>query len=400
IESWKDRRKDLSYETDGIVIKVDKFSLQQTLGQTSRNPRWAAAYKFPPEQEVTKVVDIKVSIGRTGALTPVAELEPVKVAGSTVSHATLHNEDEIRRKGVMIGDWVVIHKAGDVIPEIVKVITEKRDGTQGVFKMPDICPVCNSKAIRPEGEVALRCPSIACPAQQFEKIVHFASKGGMDIDGLGPAIIEKLLEKGLIKDVSDIYYQKYEDIISLENFKEKSTNNLLDSIKKSRERPLSRLLFALGIRFVGSHTSDVLADHYRDLDSLAAASFEETSGISEVGPKIAQSVVDFFNGRQNMEVIGRLKSAGLNFGGGKREVVEKKDFTGKTFVLTGKLKNYSRDSAKEIIENYGGRVTSSVSKSTDYVLAGEDAGSKLQKAEKLRIRIISEEEFEDMMADG
>ncbi len=400
VESWKDRRKDLSYETDGIVIKVDKFSLQQALGQTSRNPRWAAAYKFPPEQETTRIKKIIVSVGRTGALTPVAELEPVKVAGSTVAHATLHNEDEIRRKDVMIGDWVIIHKAGDVIPEIVKVITEKRDGTQAAFKMPDICPVCYSKAIRPEGEVALRCPSIACPAQQFEKIVHFASKGGMDIDGLGPAIIEKLLEKNLINNVSDIYYIKFEDIISLENFKERSTNNLLDSIEKSKERPLSRLMFALGIRFVGSHTSDVLADHFEDMASLAIAGFEEIEVINEVGPKIAQSVVDFFNGKQNMEVIDRLRAAGLNMGGGKREIVQKKDFTGKTYVITGKLKNYSRDSARKIIEDYGGRVTSSVSKGTDFVLVGEDAGSKLEKAEKLDIRTISEEEFEDMMDDG
>ena len=400
IESWKDRRKDLSYETDGIVIKVDKFDLQQSLGQTSRNPRWAAAYKFPPEQELTKIIDIKVSVGRTGALTPVAQLKPVKVAGSTVSHATLHNEDEIRRKGVMIGDWVVIHKAGDVIPEIVKAVTEKRDGTQEAFKMPDVCPACNSKAIRPEGEVAMRCPSIACPAQQFEKIVHFASKGGMDIDGLGPAIIEKLLEKKLIRDVSDIYYLDYEDIISLENFKEKSTNNLLDSINKSRERPFSRLLFALGIRFVGSHTSDVLADHFEDMDSLSGTSFEEIECINEVGPKIARSVIDFFSGLQNIEVIERLKDAGLNFGGGKREIAQKKDFTGKTYVITGKLENYSRDSAREIIEGYGGRVTSSVSKSTDFVLVGEDAGSKLDKAVKLGIKTISEKEFEDMMADG
>jgi DNA ligase (NAD+) len=399
IENWRDNRKELSYETDGIVLKVDRFSLQQTLGQTSRNPRWAAAYKFPPEQETTRVKKIIISVGRTGALTPVAELEPVKVAGSTVSHATLHNEDEIRRKDVMIGDWVVIHKAGDVIPEIVKVIIEKRDGTQKEFKMPDICPVCNSKVIRPEGEVALRCPSIACPAQQFEKIVHFASKSGMDIDGLGPAIIEKLLEADLIKDVSDIYYLKYEDIFSLENFKDKSTNNLLDSIRKSRERPFARLMFALGIRFVGSHTSDVLAEHFGELDSIIAASFEEIEGINEVGPKIAQNVVDFLNDKQNMEVIERLRAAGLNFGGGKKKVIEKTDFTGKTYVITGKLKNYSRDHAREIIEGYGGRVASSVSRSTDFVLAGREAGSKLEKAKKLGIRIISEEEFEKMIAD-
>ena len=400
IESWKDKRKDLSYETDGIVIKVDRFSFQQGLGQTSRNPRWAAAYKFPPEQGVTKILDIKVSVGRTGAMTPVAELEPVKVAGSTISHATLHNEDEVRRKGVMIGDRVVIHKAGDVIPEIVKVITEERDGTQKVFKMPDICPVCHSKAVRPGGEVALRCTSIACPAQQFEKIVHFAAKGGMDIDGLGPAIVEKLLENHLIKDVSDIYYLQYEDIFSLENFKEKSTKNLLDAIGESKKKPLSRLLFALGIRFVGSHTSDVLADHFGDLDSLAGAGFDRIESINEIGPRIAQSVVDFFAGKQNMEVIEKLRAAGLNFGGGRRKVTEKEAFKGKIFVLTGKLKNYSRDRAREIIEGYGGRVTSSVSRSTDIVLAGGDAGSKLEKAVKLGIKTISERQFEDMIAGG
>lgn len=400
IESWKDKRKDLSYETDGIVIKVDRFSFQQGLGQTSRNPRWAAAYKFPPEQGVTKILDIKVSVGRTGAMTPVAELEPVKVAGSTISHATLHNEDEVRRKGVMIGDRVVIHKAGDVIPEIVKVITEERDGTQKVFKMPDICPVCHSKAVRPGGEVALRCTSIACPAQQFEKIVHFAAKGGMDIDGLGPAIVEKLLENHLIKDVSDIYYLQYEDIFSLENFKEKSTKNLLDAIGESKKKPLSRLLFALGIRFVGSHTSDVLADHFGDLGSLAGAGFDRIESINEIGPRIAQSVVDFFAGKQNMEVIEKLRAAGLNFGGGRRKVTEKEAFKGKIFVLTGKLKNYSRDRAREIIEGYGGRVTSSVSRSTDIVLAGGDAGSKLEKAVKLGIKTISERQFEDMIAGG
>ena len=400
IESWKDKRKDLSYETDGIVIKVDRFSFQQGLGQTSRNPRWAAAYKFPPEQGVTKILDIKVSVGRTGAMTPVAELEPVKVAGSTISHATLHNEDEVRRKGVMIGDRVVIHKAGDVIPEIVKVITEERDGTQKVFKMPDICPVCHSKAVRPGGEVALRCTSIACPAQQFEKIVHFAAKGGMDIDGLGPAIVEKLLENHLIKDVSDIYYLQYEDIFSLENFKEKSTKNLLDAIGESKKKPLSRLLFALGIRFVGSHTSDVLADHFGDMDSLTGAGFDGIESINEIGPRIAQSVVDFFAGKQNMEVIEKLRAAGLNFGGGRRKVTEKEAFKGKIFVLTGKLKNYSRDRAREIIEGYGGRVTSSVSRSTDIVLAGGDAGSKLEKAVKLGIKTISERQFEDMIAGG
>ena len=323
IESWRDRRKELSYETDGIVIKVDDFNFQRELGQTSRNPRWAAAYKFPPEQGITKVIDIKVSVGRTGTLTPVAELKPVKVAGSTISHATLHNEDEIRRKGVMIGDTVIIHKAGDVIPEIVSVVTEKRDGTQKEFRMPERCPACGSKAVRLEEEVALRCTSIACPAQQFERIVHFAAKGGMDIEGLGPSIVGKLIENGLIKDVSDIYYLKYDDIFSLENFKERSTKNLLGAIEESKKKPLSRLLFALGIRFVGSHTADILADSFRDLDRLMDAGFEDIQSIKEIGPRIAESVVDFFKEEQNRKVIEKLRAAGLDFGAGKKDIQEK-----------------------------------------------------------------------------
>jgi len=397
IESWRDARKELSYETDGIVIKVDDFSLQQRLGQTSRNPRWAAAYKYPPEQGITEVLDIKVSVGRTGTLTPVAELKPVKVAGSTISHATLHNEDEIRRKGVMIGDTVIIHKAGDVIPEIVSVVPDKRDGSQKEFKMPDKCPVCGSKAVKLEEEVALRCTSIACPAQQFERIVHFAAKGGMDIEGLGPSIAAKLIENKLIDDVSDIYYLKYDDIFSLENFKEKSTQNLLDAIQESKKKPLSRLLFALGIRFVGSHTADILADNFGDLDRLMKADFEEIQAIKEIGPRIAESVVDFFEEEQNLEVIERLKGAGLNMGGGKKQVREKAAFSGKTFVLTGKLEDYTRDEAGDIIEGFGGKVTSSVSKNTDMVLAGSDAGSKLEKARNLGITVIDEKEFKEMV---
>jgi len=397
IESWRDKRKELSYETDGIVLKVDEFGLQRELGQTSRNPRWAAAYKYPPEQGITKVLDIKVSVGRTGTLTPVAVLKPVRVAGSTISHATLHNEDEIKRKGLMIGDTVIIHKAGDVIPEIVSVVTEKRDGTQRKFRMPDRCPVCGSKAVRLEEEVALRCTSIACPAQQFERIVHFASKSGMDIEGLGPAIVERLIEKDLIKDVSDLYYLKYGDIFSLENFKERSTNNLLEAIHKSKKKPLSRLLFALGIRFVGSHTADLLADDFGDLDTLMKAGFHQIQSIKEIGPRIAESVVDFFREEQNLKVIERLRAAGLNFGSGKKQIERREAFYGKTFVLTGKLAHYSREQAAGIIEGFGGRVTSSVSKNTDMVLAGEDAGSKLEKARRLNIKVIGEDEFKEMI---
>jgi DNA ligase (NAD+) len=396
---WEDRRKELSYETDGVVIKVDSFPLQEKLGRTSRNPRWAVAYKFSPEEEVTKIVDIEVSVGRTGALTPVAVLKPVKVAGSTISHATLHNEDEVKRKGVMVGDWVVIHKAGDVIPEIVKVIKERRDGTQKEFKMPRRCPVCGSEVIKPEGEVALRCTSIACPAQQLERIAHFASKGAMDIDGLGPAVVEKLIKEKLIGDPSDIYYLEYGDIFSLENFKDKSTKNLLKAIEESRKRPLSRLLFALGIRYVGSHTADILAAEFSGLDGLRKAGYEKIEGIREVGPKIAESVVAFFRQEQNLKVIEKLRDAGLNFGQEPKGIERKDAFGGKTFVLTGKLEGFSRNEAAGIIEGFGGRVTSSVSRSTDAVIAGESPGSKLDDARKYGIRVISEDEFRDMIKD-
>jgi DNA ligase (NAD+) len=397
LENWEEKRKSLLYETDGVVIKVDKYSYQQKLGQTSRNPRWAVAYKFPPEEEVTRILNIKVNVGRTGTLTPVAVLDPVKVAGSTISNATLHNEDEVKRKEVMIGDWVVIHKAGDVIPEIVKVIKERRDGSQKKFRMPEKCPACGSDIVRTEGEVALRCTSMACPAQQFERIVHFA--GVMDIEGLGPAIVEKLLNKKLIRDASDIYYLKYDDIFSLENFKEKSTNNLLKSIEKSKQMPLSRLLFAMGIRHVGYHTAEILTKVFPDLDSLKKAGFEKIEEIKEIGPKIAESVVNFFRQEQNLKVIEKLRKAGVNFGSVQRIVSEKEAFTGKTFVLTGKLDDFSREQAGEIIENFGGRVTSSVSRSTDMVLAGKDPGSKLDDAVKLNIKIITEEDFKKMIKD-
>ncbi len=397
IESWRDKRKKLSYETDGIVLKVDDFEYQQKLGQTSRNPRWAAAYKFPPEQGITKVLDIKVNVGRTGTLTPVAKLRPVKVAGSTISKATLHNEDEIRRKDVRIGDTVVIHKAGDVIPQIVSVIKDKRDRSNKGFKMPDKCPVCGSKVIRLEEEVTLRCTSIACPAQQFERIVHFTAKGGMDIEGLGPSIVGKLIKNNLIKNVSDIFFLKYENILSLESFKDKSTRNLLEAIKESKKKPLSRILFALGIRFVGAHTADLLADNFRDMDTLVKSGFEEIQAVKEIGPRIAESLVDFFSEEQNLKVIERLKSVGLNFGAGKVEIEKKETFYGKTFVLTGRLENLSRDQVGEMIKGFGGRVASSVSKNTDMLLAGVGAGSKLDKAMELGIKIISETEFQKLI---
>ncbi len=397
IEYWRERRHELPYETDGIVIKVNKFSYQQKLGQTSKNPRWAAAFKYPPEEQVTKVLDITVNVGRTGTLTPVAVLQPVRVSGSTVSHATLHNEDEVKRKDVRIGDWVVVHKAGEVIPEIVMSIKERRDGKEREFKMPRKCPVCGSDVVRPEGEVAARCTSLACPAQQFEKIIHFTSKGAMDIDGLGPAVVEKLLARKIIKDAADIYYLKYEDIFSLENFKEKSTNNLNSAIEKSKSRPLSRLLFAMGIRFVGSHIADVLSGNFKNLDELKDAGYEDLSNIYEIGPRIAESILSFFKQEQNLKIIEKLRRAGVYFTSEIKKITEKEAFAGKTFVLTGKLSSFSRDEAGEIIKKFGGKVASSVSGSTDTVLVGEDPGSKLDDARKFGIRTISEDEFKEMI---
>jgi DNA ligase (NAD+) len=397
IEYWREKRHDLPYETDGIVIKVNSFALQQRLGQTSKNPRWAAAFKYPPEQQTTQVLDITVNVGRTGTLTPVAVLEPVLISGSTVSHATLHNEDELKRKDVRIGDWVVVHKAGEIIPEIIRSLKERRTGFEKEFNMPDKCPVCGSPVEKMAGEVALRCSSFACPAQQLERIVHFASKGAMDIEGLGPAIVEKLLNNKIIKDAADIYYIKYDQVLGLENFKEKSANNLLSSIKTSKSRPLSRLLFALGIRFVGSHIADVLAAKYPGLESLMAEGFDQLSGIFEIGPRIAGSIVSFFAGGQNQNIVAKLKAAGVNFESAKKDLEARLGFSGKTFVLTGKLASFTRDAARQIIEKFGGRVTSSVSSSTDMVLVGEDAGSKLDDARKLGIKIISEDEFKDMI---
>ncbi|MCL6088530.1 MAG: NAD-dependent DNA ligase LigA [Actinobacteria bacterium] len=396
-EYWKDKRKELSYETDGIVIKVDSLEYQKRLGQTTRNPRWAIAFKFPPEEKTTRVIDIKVSVGRTGALTPVAVLEPVVVSGSTVSNATLHNEDEIRKKDVRIGDLVLIHKAGEVIPEIIKVIKEKRTGSEKPFIMSDKCPVCGSDAVRPEGEAVRRCTSLACPAIQYEAIVHFASKSGMDIEGLGPAIVDKLLQKKLIKDASDIYYLKYDDIFGLENFKEKSTNNLLNAIKKSKNQPLSRLLFAMGIRFVGEHIAQVFSNNFKDLDELMNAGFEDLSNIFEIGPRIAQSVVTFFKQPQNRAIIEKLRKAGVNFKSGKKTLNINEQFYGKTFVLTGKLDSFTREEAKALIENSGGKVASSVSKNTSAIVVGADAGSKLDDAIRFGIRQITEEDFRKMI---
>ncbi len=381
----------MPYEVDGAVIKVDSLAARERLGATSKAPRWAIAYKFPAEEKTTRLLDIEVNVGRTGALTPTAVLEPVFVGGSTVSRATLHNEDEIRRKGIKIGDTVLVHKAGDVIPEVIKPIVELRDGTERDFVMPDRCPACGGRVHRPEGEVVARCVNIDCPARLFESILHFASRGAMDIEGLGPATIRELMDKGYVRSVEDIYFLREEQLYDLTGFKDKSVANLMNAIRESKSRPLSRLLFALGIRHIGSHLAEVLARRFRSMDELARAGEEELLAVPEVGPTVAESVRAFFDEPRNLELLRRLKEAGVNM---EEEVAEgERNLEGLTFVLTGALSSMTREEAREAIETRGGRVSSSVSRKTDYVVAGSDPGSKFDKARELGVKIIGEEEF-------
>lgn len=397
-QEWVDKRDELPYEIDGMVIKVNSLELQEQLGNTAKSPRWAIAYKFPAEEKITKIQDIIVRVGRTGALTPTALLKPVKIMGSTVSKATLHNEDYIRQKDIRIGDTVVVKKAGDIIPEVVRVLPEKRDGDEIEFKMPQKCPVCGSDVVRFEGEAAAKCTGgVSCPAQVRRGIEHFASKGAMDIEGLGPAVVELLLENGLIKDPADLYTLKKEDLVNLERMADKSAQNLLDAIEASKKRPLDRLLFALGIPFVGAKAASILAKHYRHIDELMGATENELTSIPEIGPKTAKSLITFFNQKRNRELIERLKDLGVNVESTPDVESDNQPLKGLTFVLTGKLKDFTRDEAKEAIQRLGGRVTSSVSKNTDYVVVGENPGSKYEKARKLNIKILSEEEFKDLL---
>ncbi len=393
---WAEKRGSLSYDVDGAVIKVNRLDLRERLGATSKAPRWAVAFKFPAEEKITRLLDIEVNVGRTGALTPVAVLEPVFVGGSTVSRATLHNEDEVRRKGIKIGDMVLVHKAGEVIPEVIKPIVEMRDGSERDFVMPETCPACGGKVFRLEGEVVSRCVNVDCPARLFESILHFGSRDAMDIDGLGPATIKELMQKGYVRKVEDIYYLKEEQLYDLTGFKDKAVANLMASIARSKKRPLSRLLFALGIRHVGSHVAEVLARHFRSMDALASASEEELLAIEEIGPTIAESIRAFFAEPRNLELIRRLKEAGVNM---EEEVEEGPgNLEGLTFVLTGSLDSMTREEAKRRIEAAGGRVSSSVSRKTDYVVAGKDPGSKYEKAKELGVPIIGEREFLDLLA--
>jgi len=393
------QRDSLEYDIDGIVIKVNSYHQQEIAGELSRSPRWAVAWKFPPVQKTTVVENIDVQVGRTGALTPVAHLKPVSVGGVTVSRATLHNEDEVKRKDVRIGDTVVVQRAGDVIPEVVKVNTEKRTGKEKEFKMPDKCPVCGSPAVRAAGESAARCRSLYCRAQQVERIFHFASKGAMDIEGLGYKTVEVLVEKEIIKDIADLYllYKKRDLLVGVERMGKKSVQNLIDSIENSKNRELSRIIFALGIFGVGENMANLLASHFESMERLMRATMDELQRIEGVGPIVAKSIIRFFSDKNNMSIINRLKKCGVNFPEYYIDEIQDESLKGKTFVLTGTLDGYTRSEAKKEIENRGGRVSSSVSKKTDFVLAGVDPGSKLDKARKLGVKIIDESEFKNMI---
>ena len=390
----EDREK-LTFGIDGAVVKVDNLKLRTILGTTSKVPKWAIAYKYPPEQKETILKDIEFQVGRTGVITPLAILEPVRVAGSLISKTTLHNEDFVKEKGLKIGDRVIIQKAGDVIPEIVRAVVEKRDGTEKEFVMPTHCPVCGAETVREEGESAVRCTGIECPAKLYRNLVHFVSREAMNIDGLGENIIGILLEKKMISNIADIYDLEFEDLTSLKKNGKKFAQNLIDSINISKQNDLYRLITALGIRHVGVKAAKVLAKTYENMDNLANASIEDLSQVDEVGPIVANSISEFFSQEQTKDLLKRLKDAGVNM---ERQKEENEDdrFAGKTFVLTGSLEKYSREEASNIIEKFGGKTSSSVSKKTTYLLAGEDAGSKLTKAQSLGVQIISENEFEEM----
>lgn len=400
IQYWTENRHNLGYEIDGIVIKVDDFALRRKMGSTVKAPRWAIAYKFPAEEAITKLLDIDLTVGRTGAVTPTAILEPVQLAGTTVQRASLHNEDIIREKGIKIGDHVLVHKAGDIIPEIVGVKAEMRTGEEKDFTMPTHCPECDSELVRLEGEVVLRCINPSCPAQTREGIIHFVSRGAMNIEGLGEKVVAQLYREGLIRNVADLYYLQKDQLLKLERMGKKSVEKLLASIERSKQNSLERLLFGLGIRFVGSKGARILAENLETMDRLMEATEEELIAIPEIGPKMAGSVVAYFELSQVRQLIEQLRKAGVNFHyiGKKIEEIQRDHlFAGKTIVLTGTLSSMSRKEAQTKLEELGATVTGSVSKKTDYLIAGEKAGSKLTKAEKLGIEVLNEEKFLSMI---
>ncbi|GAB4284568.1 MAG: NAD-dependent DNA ligase LigA [Coriobacteriia bacterium] len=400
-------RNDLPYEIDGVVVKVDSFALQDELGFTAKAPRWAIAFKFPPEEKTTTLTDIRVSVGRTGAMTPYAVFEPVTVAGSTIARATLHNEDEVARKGILIGDTIVVRKAGDVIPEVVGPVERLRDGSERAWKMPDHCPSCGAKAYRPEGEAVWRCPNAACPAQRHERILHWASRGAMDIDGLGEEIAARLEETGLVADIADLYELTLPDLAGLDTGRTRKDGSavllgetiaakLMASIEASKERPLARLLFGLGIRHVGSTVAEALADAYGSIDALAAASESELAEVDGVGPVIAESVRRFFEAEENLALLDRLRDAGVRMEAERGEELPP-TLAGLTFVLTGALERWTRDEAAAALKARGAKVSSSVSKKTSYVVVGAEPGSKLDKARELGVETLTEDAMERLL---
>ena len=398
INEWETKKEELPYDIDGMVVKVNSLDLQSRLGSVARSPRWAVAYKYPAHQVQTRVNNIRVQVGRTGALTPVAILEPVEVSGVIVQRATLHNEDEIRRKDVRIGDTVVVQRAGEVIPEVVEVVKEKRTGEEREFVMPKNCPVCGADVERVEGEAVSRCIGIACPAQLRETIIHFASRGAMDIDGVGPALIDQLIDRNLIHDPADLYFLKLEDFLSLERMGQKSAENAVNAIEESKNAPLSRLIYALGIRHVGERTGAILAEHFGSIERLKEASEEELARVPDVGPVVARSIATFFKQGETIEVLDKLNKARIN----PRVEARKESgvFAGKSVVFTGGMNTMTRDEAGALVFKLGGSPSSSVSKNTDIVVAGDKAGSKLDKARALGVNIVSEEEFLEMVKEA
>lgn len=392
INAIGEKRFSLPFDIDGVVIKVDDFAQREVLGYTSKTPKWSVAYKFPPEEKTTKLLDIELNVGRTGAITPVAVFAPIILAGTEVSRATLHNQDFINEKNINVGDMITVRKAGDIIPEVLSV-AEKL--TEGSYSLPEECPVCGAELIKSEDEAAVRCPDIDCPAQIFRRIVHFASKGAMDIDGLGPAIVQMLLDNKLISSVADLYTLTEEQLVQLDNFKEKSASNLVNAIEKSKSQTLDRLVFALGIRNIGQASAKLLCERFGDLENIVKADADEIAQIDGFGEIMAQSVVKELSDPHMIELIKKLEESGLNTKYQKTQIDNR--FEGKTFVLTGTLPTLKRSEAKALVEKYGGKASGSVSKKTSYVLAGEEAGSKLTKAQELGIEIITEEQFLEMI---
>ena len=397
-QEWRERRHELDYETDGVVVKLNPLTTRETMGFTAKSPRWATAFKFPAEEKETRILEIELNVGRTGVITPTAVMTPVLIGGSVVSRASLHNFDLMRERDIRVGDWVIIHKAGDIIPEVIRPLVEKRTGKEEPFPVPDKCPVCAATVIRFEGEVAYRCDNINCPARLKESLIFFASREAMDIEGMGPAVVDQLVDRNLVQNVADLYSLSLEDLLTLDKTGKKKATNLLEAIEASKSRPLSRLLHALGIRFVGGKTARIVAERFRDIDVIAALSEQSLMQVPEIGAKIAASLVSFFEEPENLETIEKLKAAGVN----TKEVVvtgAEGPLSNKTLVLTGSLESLTRNEATELIERHGGRVSSSVSRKTDYVVAGTDPGSKLDKARQLGIPVLTESEFLELIKD-